>query len=100
MSDWRRTREYRLWRVAVIRRDGVCQVDGCNTRQNRHAHHIESGSYNLELRYVVENGITLCKDCHMNYHNNFNRSYRVKTTKYNFDNFITLMHYARNLFGS
>ena len=94
-KNWRQSREYRLWRVLVIRRDKVCQV--CGSRQNRHAHHIESASYNKELRFVVDNGVCLCKNCHTQYHTNFNRSYRVKTTRYNFENFISLMRYALNI---
>ena len=94
-KNWRASREYRLWRVLVIRRDKVCQV--CGSRQNRHAHHIESASYNKELRFVVDNGVCLCKNCHTQYHTNFNRSYRVKTTRYNFENFISLMRYALNI---
>jgi len=95
--SWRNTRDYRIWRVKVIRRDKVCQV--CKSRQNRHAHHIESAAYSKELRFVPSNGICLCRDCHTQYHTNFNRSYRVKTTRYNFDNFVSLMKYALKTFG-
>lgn len=95
---WRNTREYRLWRAKVIRKDKVCQV--CGSRKKRHAHHIESGSYNAELRFAVDNGICLCAECHINYHTNFNRSYRIKTTRYNFENFLTLMRYAKRIFSN
>ena len=96
MSNWRNTREYRLWRVEVIRRDKVCLI--CKSRKNRHAHHVESAAYNKELRFTPSNGACLCKGCHIKYHTDFNRSYRVKTTRYNFDNFISLMKYAKELF--
>jgi len=89
---WRSTREYRLWRVTVIRRDKVCQA--CGDRSGRHAHHIESANYNPALVFDVGNGICLCALCHMKYHTDFNRSYRVKTTRYNLDNFLSLMRYA------
>lgn len=98
MSNWRSTRDYRLWRVAIIRRDKVCQI--CESRQSRHAHHIESGAYNPELRYVTDNGVCLCSGCHIQYHTNFNRSYRIKTTRYNFENFVSLMNYTKKLFGN
>jgi len=94
MKTWRNSREYRLWRVEVIRRDKVCQV--CGSRRHRHAHHLESAAYNKELRYVVDNGVCLCSECHTQYHTNFNRSYRVKTTKYNFLNFIALVKYLKH----
>ena len=93
--NWRKSKEYRRWRVAVIRRDGVCQV--CDSRKNRHAHHIESAQYNIDLRFDVENGICLCKGCHIQYHTNFNRSYRVKTTRYNLENFLALVKYLKGL---
>ena len=93
--SWRATREYRVWRVIVIRRDKVCQV--CGSRENRQAHHIESGAYNEELRFVPENGICLCRGCHTQYHTNFNRSFRVKTTRYNFENFLSLVKYFKTI---
>jgi len=95
-QDWRKTRDYRIWRVIVIRRDKVCQI--CGSNKKRHAHHIESGAYNKELRFEPINGVCLCSRCHSQYHNNFNRSYRVKTTKYNLENFKSLMAYARSIY--
>jgi len=95
-KNWRQSRAYRRWRVQVIRRDKVCAI--CTSRKNRHAHHIDSASYFPELRFVVQNGVCLCKTCHRQYHTNFNRSYRVKTTRYNFENFVSLMTYAKETF--
>jgi len=97
MSNWRNSREYRVWRMLVIRRDKVCVI--CDSRQNRHAHHIESAAYNKELRFESSNGVCLCKECHIKYHTDFNRSYRVKTTRYNFENFKSLMVYAKTIFS-
>ena len=93
--SWRNTREYRIWRAIIIRRDKVCQV--CGTREARNAHHIESGAYNEELRYESENGICLCRGCHTQYHTNFNRSFRVKTTRYNLENFFSLIEYFKTV---
>ena len=39
MADWRKTRDYRQWRAAVIRRDSRCVI--CGSLQNRQAHHNE-----------------------------------------------------------
>jgi 5-methylcytosine-specific restriction endonuclease McrA len=94
-QNWRKTREYRRWRVLVIRRDKVCDV--CGSRQRRHAHHLNSGAYHPKERFDVDNGVTLCSKCHSNYHNNFNRSYRVKTTLYNYNNFKSLVKYLRGV---
>ena len=88
-KDWRRTRSYRLWRVKVIRRDKVCQT--CGSRLNRHAHHLNSGSYFKEERFDTENGICLCRNCHLGkFHGMFMGSSRKKTTKKDFDRFDRL----------
>jgi len=94
-NKWRASKKYRQWRVTVIRRDKVCQI--CGSRNKRHAHHIESASYNKDLRFEVSNGICLCSKCHTQYHTNFNRSYRIKTTRYNLENFKSLMKYALSI---
>lgn len=76
MSDWRDSKEYRQWRVSVIRRDGVCQC--CGTIKDRHAHHIRHATYHPDLRFSVPNGVTLCNGCHSILHNKFAGSYRAK----------------------
>jgi hypothetical protein len=98
MADWHSSREYRLWRISVIRRDKVCQVPGCGGRERRAAHHMNSGTYFPEERFDINNGVTLCGKCHMNFHNNFKRSYREKCTKYDFENFISLASYFHELY--
>jgi 5-methylcytosine-specific restriction endonuclease McrA len=94
MKNWRKTKDYRVWRVKVIRRDGSCRI--CGSRKKRHAHHLESGAFNPSLRFDVSNGVTLCKACHTNFHTNFKRSYRVKTTLYDFKNFQSLVKYLKD----
>lgn len=56
--------EYKLWRKAVYERDKyTCRW--CKTKGIRlHAHHIKPFSQFPELRFAIDNGITLCKDCH------------------------------------
>ena len=57
--------EYRLWREAVFARDNwTCQECGKRGNGELHAHHIKSFSKHKELRTSIENGITLCVDCH------------------------------------
>ena len=56
---------YKVWRNAVFERDDwMCRMCG---KKNCYleAHHILSWSENPELRYVVENGLSLCRPCHV-----------------------------------
>lgn len=56
--------EYRLWRKAVFERDNYTCV-WCGQRGGRlNADHIKSWRDYPELRYAIDNGRTLCTDCH------------------------------------
>jgi len=88
-QSWRRTRDYRVWRIKVIRRDKVCQI--CGSLKGRQAHHMNSASYFPDDRFDVENGICLCGSCHSMFHNSYKRSYRQKCTKADFANFLELL---------
>lgn len=53
------------WRLAVFKRDGfTCQCCGDDEGGNLNAHHIKNFSNNVEGRLDIENGITLCENCH------------------------------------
>jgi len=95
-QDWRKTREYRVWRAKVIRRDKRCVI--CGSIKHRQAHHMNSGSYFPDERYDTKNGVCLCSKCHMNFHNNFKNSYREKCTKKDFDNFTQLWYYFMDVY--
>ena len=60
--------KYRQWRTFVLRRDKfTCQH--CGQRGGKlNAHHIIAFSICPELRFDVNNGITLCKNCHVKLH--------------------------------
>jgi hypothetical protein len=66
----RNSDEYNNWRIAVYKRDKyTCQHCGkhCN-KKDIVAHHIYYFSYVPELRFSVDNGITLCRSCHFKLH--------------------------------
>jgi hypothetical protein len=88
-TNWRNTRDYRVWRALVIRRDKRCVM--CDALQGRQAHHKNSASYFPEERFDTGNGVCLCRKCHTDFHTNFKRSFREKCTKYDYDNFIMLV---------
>lgn len=60
----RMTTEYKKWRMAVFQRDNftcqMCFIVGKNLQAN----HIKKWSLYPELRFSIDNGITLCKGCH------------------------------------
>jgi len=56
--------EYKQWRQAVFERDNyTCQCCGRQTHNNE-AHHLDNFADYEEQRFDINNGITLCKQCH------------------------------------
>lgn len=63
----RKSIEYKLWREAVFKRDNfTCQH--CFKKESvsgkLQAHHLKPFSTHPELRFAIDNGMTLCKPCH------------------------------------
>lgn len=66
-EDTRDSSKSKQWRLAVYKKDDYkCQKCGCTEKLN--AHHIYAWAHYEELRYDINNGITLCEDCHKNIH--------------------------------
>ena len=54
----------RDWSRTVRERDSfTCR--SCGSKKNSHAHHIVSKYYVPEYTLLLDNGITLCKTCHL-----------------------------------
>lgn len=64
----RHTPEYNNWRKEVYKRDyWTCQM--CWKKQKRPvAHHLKSFEEYPDLRFEINNGITLCRSCHKKIH--------------------------------
>src|SRR3990167_6794249 len=64
-SDTRRTTAYSEWRINVYKRDKFkCRIADNNCKGRIEAHHILSWKNYPELRYEINNGITLCRFHH------------------------------------
>lgn len=65
-EKFRRSGPYKKWRLRVLARDNyTCQRCG---GAGSHAHHIQSFCENIDLRLIVDNGLTMCPECHRAYH--------------------------------
>lgn len=63
---WRSSPGY-VWQQAVKSRDGFkCQ--SCESAEELHAHHIKQRAKFPELAHDVNNGVTLCRTCHLKEH--------------------------------
>ena len=59
---------YAEWRNSVFERDGfTCQLCG-QVGGSLQAHHIKRWATNVDERYQVSNGVTLCETCHKELH--------------------------------
>jgi len=55
------------WSKAVKERDGFACVE-CGETEKLHSHHIKRWMDYPELRYELDNGVTLCEACHQKAH--------------------------------
>ena len=67
-KELRNTAQYKKWRTLVFKRDDyTCQH--CGIRGGElNAHHVKPFAKYKNLRYDVDNGLTLCVECHRNVH--------------------------------
>ncbi len=69
----RQSSEFKQWRSAVFEKDNYtcrkcCAKHEKGSRPKLHPHHIKPFAIFPELRFVVENGLTLCEKCHWEVH--------------------------------
>jgi len=70
--------KYKIWRRKVFKRDnytcqhcGACNGNGKTVELN--AHHILPWKLYPKKRYVISNGLTLCRKCHLKVHSKYGR---------------------------
>lgn len=78
--------EWKNWRRSVFERDDyTCQECGIRSGNGKavwiHPHHLKSRTEFPELQFNVDNGQTLCRDCHRKTHN-----YGIKAVRRRKDN--------------
>ena len=74
----RKSLEYKFWRKSVFGRDNyTCQKYGIKGG-HLHAHHINNFSDHEELRTSIENGITLSKIAHKEFHKIYGKKNNTK----------------------
>ena len=68
-----------FWRKEVYVRDNyTCQVCGDNQGGNLNAHHLMGYNKYLKLRFDKNNGTTLCKKCHIDFHSIYGKGNNTK----------------------
>ena len=69
--------KYTEWRTAVFKRDHF-QCKKCHRKGYLEAHHKKPWATYPELRYIITNGMTLCRRCHKKIH----KTIYIKRQKY------------------
>ena len=70
-------REIYAWRLSVFKRD-FYKCKHCGSKKQLEAHHIIEWSKSVELRFDIDNGLTLCINCHGKVHNT---NFGIRTRK-------------------
>lgn len=72
------------WTKEIFKRDNyTCTVCGAK-RGSKHGHHLHSYLAHPELRYDVNNGVLMCKDCHREFHTIYGSKKFTKDDYYKF----------------
>lgn len=65
----RSSKEYADWRLSVFKRDNfTCQICDDAKGGNLQAHHLSFFASDIEKRFDINNGVTLCEECHRKIH--------------------------------
>jgi len=83
--------QYTQWRTDIYKKNNyTCQ--NCSSRKDDngkykkiHAHHIDGYAENPDLRIDINNGITLCQECHNKFHSIYGK---ININRYQLDEFL------------
>ena len=65
----RQSKKYKKWQQTIYKRDNwTCQICKNHCHNKIIAHHIAPFSLFPKKRFQINNGITLCRKCHINLH--------------------------------
>jgi len=76
-EDRRKKPEHKKWTKEVYKKDNFACVI-CGTKRNLQAHHIDGYNWCKEKRTDVNNGATLCKEHHKDFHNEYGYGWNNK----------------------
>lgn len=77
-NDTRAYSEYNEWRKMVYQRDKyTCQCCGYKGKR-LNAHHLNGYKWDIENRTNINNGITLCENCHTSFHSQYGKGNNTK----------------------
>ena len=63
---------FRVWANLIKDRDNyTCQICGKSPSGNLNAHHLNGWNAFPEQRFDLDNGVTLCNDCHKDFHSQY-----------------------------
>lgn len=84
---------YAYWRREVFKRDNyTCQCCGDDKGGNLNAHHKDGYHWAKDKRIEIDNGVTLCEECHNKFHSIYGRK---DNTELQYNEFI--QNYGCNL---
>lgn len=79
----RASRQYDKWRTRAIMRDNqACRI--CGETYRLEVHHLFSWEHYPRYRFAKENGVTLCKPCHDDFHLNYMGGHEIPCTLYDY----------------
>ena len=69
---------FRKWRKQVFERDKYTCIVCSNKKSPFNAHHLNGYHWFEEGRYDINNGVTLCQKCHIDFHKKYGRHHNTK----------------------